>query len=90
MLRIYRAPKTTPGQTTLQADEGTWAVVIDRIKRGSNSQAVHPLLEVLRGMGALDLARGVSPYQHEPGSGPVLRVSVPDALALTIMETAQR
>ena len=88
MLRIYRAPKTTPGQTTLQADEGTWAVVIDRIKRGQNSQAVHPLLEVLRGMGEHDLARGASPPRHEPGSGPVLRVSVPDALARTILEVA--
>ena len=90
MLRIYRAPSTDPGQTTLQADEGTWAAVIDRLKGGGTNPALQAVLAELRRLGADELARAASPPAHQPGSGPVRRVTVSDLLAQTILAAAQR
>jgi len=90
MLRIYRAPNTAPGLTTLQADEGTWAAVIDRLKGGGTNPALQAVLSELRRLGADELARASSPPAHQPGNGPVRRVSVSDALAVVILAAAQR
>ena len=90
MLRIYRAPSTDPGQTTLQADEGTWSAVIERLKGGGTNPALQAVLAELRRLGADDLVRAPSPPVHQPGTGPVWRVSVPDTLAQTILSAAQR
>ena len=85
MLRIYRAPKTTPGRTILQADEGTWAAVIDRLKRGGTNAELQAVLAGLREVGADDVAKAAAPAAHQPGSGPVRRVSVTDVQAANIL-----
>ena len=90
MLRIYRAPSTDPGRTTLQADEGTWAAVIDRLKRGGTNQELQAVLAGLRDVGADEVAKAASPPAHQPGNGPVRRVTVSDVQAAAILTAAQR
>lgn len=82
MLRIYQAPRTTPGQTTLQADEGTWAALIERLKQGGKTADADTLLTAFRAA-EIRAPRG----RAQIGQGPHQRVTVPDALARTILDS---
>jgi hypothetical protein len=77
MLRVYRAPKTEPGRTTLQTDAATWNEVIAAVRAQRDQASIDLAQRVTR---AVALARG----------GQVLRVTLPTADAQVVLSVAAR